>query len=183
MSLRKNKKKFLAFFLNFVSFKKISLTSYTLHITTCCVLKQCVFCFFYIIILQTLKNDYSLVLMLWKFLTTVCDMSLEFEVESVYWLQATRLYTSSHFTFFYVSAVCLTAPAQILQWPVIWPLATPLTHDWGSCVSGLVLLGSSYSKPFFSKFFHSLPGFLLRINNFVLQVWSGYSKLIIYSVN
>ena len=60
-----------------------------------------VFSVFNIIILKWWKNDYSLVLMLWKFLTTVCDMSLEHEVSRVYKSSAILFYT----TFFFLQTI------------------------------------------------------------------------------
>ena len=64
-----------------------------------------VFSVFNIIILKWWKNDYSLVLMLWKFLTTVCDMSLEHEVSSVYKSSAILFYTLPHFPFFFLQTI------------------------------------------------------------------------------
>ena len=64
-----------------------------------------VFSVFNIIILKWWKNDYSLVLMLWKFLTTVCDMSLEHEVSSVYKSSAILFYTLPHFLFFFLQTI------------------------------------------------------------------------------
>ena len=96
-----------------------------------------VFSVFNIIILKWWKNDYSLVLMLWKFLTTVCDMSLEHEVSSVYKSSAILFYTLPHFPFFFLQTIkeleewiCFCYKHKLKFWTTVCNMS--FEHEVGS---------------------------------------------------